>query len=96
VLSTDATMQYFVHLNGLTDPPAIARLPHRNDSDRTWVEQVSWTAPGKSSVVLYTIHGGGHVVPQPYWRFPRVVGPQTEDLDAPAVIWDFFMKAPSR
>jgi polyhydroxybutyrate depolymerase len=96
VLSTDATMQYFAKLNGLADPPEITRLPHKNENDRTWVERVSWTAPGKPSVVLYTIHGGGHVVPQPYFRFPRVVGPQTEDLDAPAVIWDFFMNAPPR
>jgi hypothetical protein len=32
------------------------------------------------------------VVPQPYWRYPRNVGAQTQDLDAPAAIWDFFMK----
>ena len=92
VLSTDQTVQYFAGLNGIADPPGATRLPHKRDADDTWVEQISWTAPGKPSVVLYAIHGGGHVVPQPYWRFPRVVGAQTEDLDAPAVIWDFFMK----
>jgi polyhydroxybutyrate depolymerase len=91
-ISTDETVRYFANLNGLADPPQIVRLPHKNDSDQTWVEQISWTAPGKPSVVLYTIHGGGHVVPQPYWRFPRNVGAQTEDMDAPSVIWDFFMK----
>ena len=91
-LSTDETVQYFVKLNGLTDAPQITPLPHQNDADKTWVEQISWTAPGKPSVVLYTIHGGGHVVPQPYYRFPNVVGAQTKDLDAPAAIWDFFMK----
>jgi polyhydroxybutyrate depolymerase len=91
-MSTDATMQYFAERNGVSGPPQTARLPHRNDADKTWVEQISWTAPGKPSVVLYAIHGGGHVVPQPYWHFPRNVGPQTEDLDAPSAIWDFFMK----
>jgi polyhydroxybutyrate depolymerase len=91
-LSTDETVRYFTNVNGLADPPRVARLPHKNDSDKTWVEQRSWTAPGKPSVVLYTIHGGGHVVPQPYWRYPRDVGAQTEDLDAPSAIWDFFMK----
>jgi polyhydroxybutyrate depolymerase len=91
VLSTDQTVQYFAMLNGLADSPQTARLPHQNDSDNTWVERMAWTAPEKPSVVLYTIHGGGHVVPQPYYRFPNVVGAQTKDLDAPSAIWDFFM-----
>jgi polyhydroxybutyrate depolymerase len=97
MMSTDASIQYFVGLNGLSGPPQIERLPHVNPSDRTWVERVSWTAPGKLPVVLYTIHGGGHVVPQPYYRYPNLnlVGAQTEDLDAPAVIWDFFSKVPA-
>jgi polyhydroxybutyrate depolymerase len=92
VRSTDETVQYFANLDGLNDPPQIARLPHRDDSDKTWVERLSWTAPGKPSVVLYTIHSGGHVIPQPVWHYPRSVGAQTKDLDAPAAIWDFFMK----
>jgi polyhydroxybutyrate depolymerase len=91
-ISTDETVRYFADRNGLADPPQVVRLPHKNDSDQTWVEQRSWTAPGKPSVVLLTIRGGGHVVPQPYWRYPRNVGAQTQDLDAPAAIWDFFMK----
>jgi polyhydroxybutyrate depolymerase len=70
------------------------RLPHRNDSDSTWVERVTWAAEGKPPVVLYTVHGGGHVVPQPYYRYSVVSGRQTQDLDAPAVIWDFFSKLP--
>jgi polyhydroxybutyrate depolymerase len=97
MMSTDASIQYFVGLNGLSGPPQTVRLPHVNPSDRTWVERVSWSAPEKPPVVLYTIHGGGHVVPQPYYRYPNLnlVGAQTEDLDAPAVIWDFFSKIPA-
>ena len=91
-MSTDQTVQFFAAINGLQGPPDIARLPHVNNSDRTSVDRVTWSAQGKPSVVLYTINGGGHVVPQRHYRFPRVVGPQTEDVDAPEVIWDFFMK----
>jgi polyhydroxybutyrate depolymerase len=93
-LSTDATVQYFVSLNGLSGPPAVERLPHQKPSDRTWVERLTWSAPEKPPVILYTVHGGGHVVPQPYYRYPSIVGVMTEDLDAPAVIWDFFSKVP--
>jgi polyhydroxybutyrate depolymerase len=95
-LSTDATVQYFVGLNGLSGPPTVERLPHQKPSDRTWVERLTWSAPEKPPVILYTVHGGGHVVPQPYYRYPSSVGAMTEDLDAPAVIWDFFSKVPAR
>ena len=95
ILSTDATVQYFVGLNGLSGPPAVERLPHQKPSDPTWVEKLTWSAPEKPPVVLYTVHGGGHVVPQPYYRYPSIVGVMTEDLDAPAAIWDFFSKVPA-
>jgi len=94
--STDETMAYFAKLNGQEGPPEKTRLPHVRDSDTTWVERVAWTRPGKPPVVLYTIHGGGHVVPQPFYRYPRVVGPMTGDLNAPEAIWEFFSKLPPR
>lgn len=91
-LSTDETAQYWRNVNGLPEQAETMRLPHVNPSDRTSVDRVSWTAPGKPPVVLYTINNGGHVVPQPYWRFPRQVGAQTQDVDATEAIWDFFTK----
>ena len=63
---------------------------------RSSVDLEAWTAPEKPSVLLYTINGGGHVVPQPYFRFPSQLGLQTQDLDAPSAIWEFFSKLPSR
>jgi polyhydroxybutyrate depolymerase len=40
--------------------------------------------------VLYTVHGGGHVVPQPAFRYPRMLGRTTGDLDAPSSALQFF------
>lgn len=96
VLSTEATTSYFVRLNGATGAPQIVRLPHQDDSDSTWVERLAWTNSDHDVVVLYTIHSGGHVVPQPYFRYPSNVGRQTKDLDAPAAIWTFFAALPAR
>lgn len=96
VLSTEATAAYFVRLNGATGTPHITRLPHQDDSDPTWVERLAWTNSGRDVVVLYTIHSGGHVVPQPWFRYPSNVGRQTRDLDAPAAIWAFFAALPPR
>jgi polyhydroxybutyrate depolymerase len=94
--STEQTMEYFAKLNGQDGEPEVTRLPHVRDNDPTWVERTAWTQPGKPPVVLYTIHGGGHVVPQPFYRYPRNVGRMTDDLNAPAVIWEFFSKLPPR
>jgi polyhydroxybutyrate depolymerase len=93
VLSADASAQYFAKLNGIAAAPVVTRLPHKILSDPTWVEQKSWAAPGKPGVVLYAVHGGGHVVPQRYFQFGEG---QTQDLDAPVAIWDFFAKIPSK
>ncbi len=96
VMSTEATVAWFARLNGITTPPETMRLPHRDDSDPTWVEKTTWSEEGKLPVVLYAIHGGGHVVPQPWYRYPNIVGRQTKDLDAPAAIWEFFSTLPRR
>jgi polyhydroxybutyrate depolymerase len=93
VLSARGTAQYFARLNGITAPPVMTRLPHRVPSDPTSVDRISWSEPGKPPVMLYAVHGGGHVVPQRYFRFGAG---QTQDLDAPVAIWDFFSKVPIR
>jgi len=93
VLSSRETGQYFARLNGITAPPTTTRLPHRTPSDRTSVDRISWSEPGKPPVMLYAVNGGGHVVPQRFFQFG---GGQTQDLDAPVAIWDFFSKVPIR
>ncbi len=93
VLSSRETGQYFARLNGITTQPVTTRLPHRTPSDRTSVDQISWSEPGKPPVMLYAVNGGGHVVPQRFFDFG---GGQTQDLDAPVAIWDFFSKVPVR
>src|SRR5258706_5232714 len=96
VLSSEMTAQYFARLDGQTSMPAVARLPHKKASDPTYVAEMSWTEAGKPGVVMYAVHGGGHVIPQPYIEFPQSLGRTNGDLDAPKAIWDFFSKAASR
>jgi polyhydroxybutyrate depolymerase len=96
VTSTRATAEYFARINGDTDPPVTVRLKHSEAGDPTWVERTTWQTPGKPPVVIYAIHEGGHVVPNPSYQYPEVLGRQTKDMDAPAAIWDFFSKLPPR
>jgi len=93
VLSADATGEYWAKLYGVTAAPTVKRLPHKNPSDPTFVEEKTWSAGGSPLVVLYAVHGGGHVVPQRYFQFGQG---QTQDLDAPVAIWDFFSKIPPK
>jgi len=41
-------------------------------------------------VELVAVPGGGHGIPQPYRRHPRLLGPSPSEPNGPAVIWDFF------
>jgi polyhydroxybutyrate depolymerase len=96
VYSSQETGQYWAKLQGITGGPAVKRLPHANPSDPTYVDQMTWSAPGKPGIVLYAVHGGGHVVPTRYPQNWGSLGRETRDLDAPVAIWDFFSKLPSR
>jgi polyhydroxybutyrate depolymerase len=96
VYSSQETAQYWAKLNGITGTPEVKHLAHKHAGDPTSVDEMDWSAPGKPGVVLYAVHGGGHVVPT---RSPKDwggLGRETGDLDAPVAIWDFFSKLPAR
>ena len=66
-------------------------LPHRHADDPTHVREMRWSRAGKPYVVLYEVIGGGHVVPQPAFRYPRLFGPTSQDIDGPALAVAFFL-----
>jgi polyhydroxybutyrate depolymerase len=96
VYSSQQTAEYWAKLNGITAAPETKHLPHKTQADPTSVDQMTWSAPGKPLVVLYAVHGGGHVVPTRAHQEWGGLGRETGDLDAPVAIWDFFSKLPSR
>src|SRR5204863_2277738 len=65
VLSAQASIDYFRNLAGLEGAPQVTRFPDRDPGDGSTVERSLWSAPGKRSVALYTVEGGGHAVPHP-------------------------------
>ncbi len=89
-LSARATAETFVRRNNLSGSHLAATLPHQRASDPTAVERLVGPHRGRPVVALYTVRGGGHVVPQPTFRFPRLMGRTTGDLDAPAEAATFF------
>jgi polyhydroxybutyrate depolymerase len=71
--------------------PATVRIPPRARGDPTWVERSAWRT-GKNEVVLLSVHGGGHVIPQAAYRPQRLLGGVTSAIDGPAAAWDFFRR----
>jgi polyhydroxybutyrate depolymerase len=94
VLSAPASIEYFRELAGLPDAPRVTRFPDRDPSDGSTVQRSLWSAPGKRSVALYTIEGGGHRVPHPAMYGMRLLGHSNRDIHAAKEIWEFFQSAP--
>jgi polyhydroxybutyrate depolymerase len=87
VRSSRESGQYFADLNHITG------TPERNETqvaNGVRVEQVLWRNNSNVEVELVAIHGGGHGIPQPYRRHPRLLGPSPTEPNGPAVIWAFF------
>jgi polyhydroxybutyrate depolymerase len=92
VRSAQASAEYFAKLNGQTSSPKTTRLPHEDISDPTSVDRTVWNDAGKPEVVLVTINGGGHTIPQPKVAFPAAAGRTNKDLNGLVEIWDFFAR----
>ena len=90
VLSAKASARTLAERNGTTAAPVAGRLPKGRPDDPTSVETLVWSADGKPICCLYTVHGGGHVIPQQAFRFPRLLGRTTSALNAPSAAVSFF------
>ena len=89
ILSSMASAEYFAAWNHIAAVPKVSQTLVTED---VRVEQSLWSNGGKTEVELVTIHGGGHGLPQPYWRRPRLLGPSPMAPDGPAMIWAFFQR----
>jgi polyhydroxybutyrate depolymerase len=87
VRSSRESGQYFADLNHITGPP---ETNEASEAGEDHIERVLWRNDSKVEVELLALHGGGHGMPQPYWRYPRLLGPALKEPNGPAVIWAFF------
>lgn len=87
VRSTGESARYFADLNHITGAPATRQT---QVAAGVGVEQVLWRNDARVEVELVAIQGGGHGLPQPHWRRPRLLGPSPMAPNGPAMIWAFF------
>jgi len=93
VLSSQDSISYFATRAGYSDSEietALATNPQPQGS----VSIKQWQAENKPALSLVTIQDGGHLIPQPYFRAPRILGRNTPALNGPELIWHFFQQAP--
>jgi len=91
VVSTEATIDFWVRHNGCQRKPEVTRLPDRDRRDESRVV-VKRHAAGRTGapVVLYAIVGGGHTFPgSDIPDRPFLVGHKNMDIDARVEIWNF-------
>lgn len=96
VLSARQSAAYFARRSGIAGAPATERIAQPPGSGPTFAERAAWRSAAGDEVVLYTIHGGGHSIPQPHARSPRLLGRTHRALDGPAEIWSFFARQGTR
>jgi polyhydroxybutyrate depolymerase len=87
--SSLASAQALAELNGASERP-VEWLEAIFDNDPSKAERRSWSVAGQPNVVLYSIEGGGHVIPQPRGRMPRWLGLKSSAVDATRAACDFF------
>jgi len=90
VLSSRASAIYFAGLNGMDEQPQSSAYTPVADDIR--VAELVWRNDGPIEVEFVSIIGGGHVIPQPAWRYPRILGPTPKEPNGPQVMWDFFAR----
>ncbi|MCV2351578.1 alpha/beta hydrolase family esterase [Paucibacter sp. Y2R2-4] len=89
IISSRASAQYFADWARLSGAPLTSE---KTVAEGVRVEQNRWSQAGKPEVELVSIHGGGHGLPQPYSKRPRLLGPSPMEPNGPAMIWAFFAR----
>lgn len=89
VLSTDETVRFWTANNECGPKPLVEWLADRAPGDGTRVCRESYA--GAAPVVLYRIEGGGHTWPGgPQYLPELLIGRTCRDIDATAIIFEFF------
>lgn len=90
----------FARLNGVAGPASapgvnsvegapVRTLVAGNEGKRRSVVLKEFGAGSAAPVRLYTVKGGGHVVPSTSYRAPRIMGRSSRNFDAPTAAWEF-------
>ncbi|ROO87867.1 polyhydroxybutyrate depolymerase [Actinocorallia herbida] len=94
VRSAEESALLLAGVNRVTDGP-VRTLVGGDPGEDGSVTLTEYGAGTAHPVRLYTVRGGGHIVPNSVARMPRIMGGSTEHLDSPQAAVDFFEGLPS-
>ncbi len=87
--SAEDSARFWAARNDIRTAALVSTLPASRD-ERTRTTVHSFEEPGRPPVQFYSTAGGGHVVPAPGGRNPRIMGRASHDVDLPRIVLDFF------
>lgn len=90
VLSSRDTVTYWAGLSGYPSDGQHSDWQDRVPEDGTSISVLQWMGPGRAPVALVTINGGGHTMPDPVFRLPRLLGLTSREADSARLAWHFF------
>ncbi|MGN8057628.1 alpha/beta hydrolase family esterase [Pedobacter sp. 22163] len=90
VISAPSTAETFARAAHAVKERKSSRAAHQVEKHNSSVEKTVWMKDGQPMIELYTVTGGGHVIPQQIAKMPRFLGEITSDLDAPKEAVRFF------
>jgi polyhydroxybutyrate depolymerase len=90
VLSAFDTARTFAKRLGVTSAHQEIHLDPQKSGDPTSADGFLWPGAPSPVVALYKIEGGGHVVPQPVFIYPRILGHTTTAVDMPKLMIEMF------
>ncbi|WP_062465462.1 alpha/beta hydrolase family esterase [Demequina maris] len=91
VMSAQESAAFVAERNGLGMTPEVAAFANTDASGTTDVTVTAYD--GAAPVLLFSVEGGGHVVPNPVYSQPRIMGGTTAFLDGPLAAVEFFLGA---
>lgn len=94
ILSTADTIEHFRLRNKCHSTPQKTSLPDKDPNDGTRVEMEQYTdCADQTEVTLVKVIGGGHTWPGgAQYLKPKLIGKVSKDINASAMIIDFFLK----
>jgi len=98
VLSVAKTKEFWIENNSCSPNSQTSYEPDVDPTDGTRVRKEVYVGCSEDAeVVLYMIEGGGHTWPGGQQYLPeKIIGRTCRDIDANAVLWDFFKNYASK
>jgi polyhydroxybutyrate depolymerase len=89
-ISAIASAETYSKRNGISGLPKQMKGPDGSSRKFPSVEIKRWNKSGDAYVELFSVIGGGHVIPQPVYRYPRILGKTMGDFNSIEQAIEFF------